>query len=87
MKYKYKFKLTAGYCLRNGIAVLEQNGASIKFLIRNLDDELLKEKVRNAFCSYIRFVNLQRDCSRDFKRVPKVEFIGGNFEQVKKAVV
>lgn len=83
MNNKYTFKLTAGYCLKNGIAVMEQKGASIKFLIRNTDDEVLKQKLRNAFCDYIRFVTLQKDCSRDFKHVPKVEFIGGNFEMVK----
>ena len=87
MNYKYEFKLTPGYSLKHGIAVIEQKGATIKFLIQDLDNEVLKEKMRNAFCNYIRFVKLQRDCTRDFEHVPHVEFIEGNRELVKKMVI
>lgn len=86
MKNKYEFRLAAGYCKRNGIVVMEQKGASIKFMIQNLDDEILKDKVKNAFCNYIKFVNLQKDCSRDFKHIPRIEFIGGNKEMFKEVV-
>lgn len=78
---KYEFRLAAGYCRKKGIAVLEQNGASIKFLIKNQDDEVTKQKLRSAFCSYIKFVRRQKDCDKTFQQVPKVDFIGinGNF--------
>lgn len=75
---KYEFRLAPAYCLSNGIAVLEQDGASIKFLLKNLDDEILKTKLRSAFCAYIDFVKSQDDCSLNFRKIPHVEFIGSN---------
>lgn len=73
---KYEFYLAPGYCKKKGIEVLEQEGACIKFLIKNQDDEMTKERLRNAFCSYISFVRKQKDCSSSFLQVPKVDFIG-----------
>lgn len=75
---KYEFKLAPAYCRKNGIAILEQNGASIKFLVQNMDDELLKRKLRSAFCEYLRYVKNQDDCTVNFLKIPHVEFIGGN---------
>lgn len=75
---KYEFRLAPGYCLSNGIAVLEQDGASIKFLLKNLDDENLKKKLRTAFCAYLDFVKSQEDCTMNFRKIPHVEFIGSN---------
>lgn len=73
---KYEFRLTPGYCRKKGIAVLEQNGASIKFLIRNLDDEMTKQTLRKAFCSYLNYVRKQKDCETAYRKLPKVDFIG-----------
>ena len=38
MNNRYDFKLTPAYCLYNGVAVLEQRGAAIRFLVENKDD-------------------------------------------------
>lgn len=75
---KYEFTLNKGYCYKKGIAVLKQNGSFITFLISNLDDEVTKQKVRNAFCSYLSFVRKQKDCENEFKKVARVEFVGGS---------
>lgn len=81
---KYEFKLASAYCISHGIAVLEQDGASIKFLLRNIDDEVMKKKLRTAFCAYLDFVKNQDDCTMNFKKIPHVEFIGGSSKLVLK---
>ena len=44
---EYKFKLTPAYCLYNGVAVLEQKGTQIRFLIENDKDLILKQRLKN----------------------------------------
>lgn len=81
---KYEFRLAPGYCVENGISVLEQNGSCISFLIGNLDDELMKKKLRRAFCRYLGFVRKQEDCGVNFMGIPKIEFIGASKQVVLK---
>ena len=58
----YEFKLTPAYCLYNGIAVKNQNGAKICFLSENPEDKQLRERVSKAFRQYLEYVNRQEDC-------------------------
>lgn len=83
----YEFKLNPAYCLSNGIAVLEQKGSSIKFLVNDLSNELLQSKLRNAFCNYLDYVKNQDDCNISFLKIPHVEFVGANKTLLKNYVM
>ena len=52
----YEFKLTPGYCLYNGIAVMSQSGSSICFITENPENAALKERVKKAFDNYLSYV-------------------------------
>lgn len=84
---KYEFRLAPGYCLENGISVWKQNGSYISFLIGNIDNELMKNKLRNAFCTYLGFVRKQDDCGSNYMGTPKIEFIGASKRDVVKNIV
>lgn len=78
MNNKYEFKLAPAYCLYNGIAVISQDGASIKFIIENPKDEILIGRIKRAFCNFVEYVLRQDDCGENFRTVPKFEFIEGD---------
>ncbi|MCQ2575096.1 MAG: Flp pilus assembly complex ATPase component TadA [Treponema sp.] len=82
----FNFILTPAYCLYNGVAVVEQKGASITFIIENEDDEVVKQRIRRAFCNYLRFTSRQKDCPEEYKSIPKINFIGGNRQILRKYV-
>ena len=82
----YEFKLTAGYCLYNGIAVMSQNGASICFITENPKDEQLKERIKKAFNNYLAYMVRRPDCPSEYKKNPSVQFIKGNRTELKKYV-
>ncbi len=82
----YNFKLTPGYCLYNGIVVVSQQGASICFLTENLEDELLKTRIKKAFFNYLAYVLKRPDCPLEFKHKPYVEFVKGNRNEIRKYV-
>ena len=52
----YEFRLTPGYCLYNGIAVMSQQGSSICFITENPGDEFLKERIKKAFNNYLEYI-------------------------------
>ena len=74
----YEFKLTPAYCLYNGIAVKNQQGARICFLSENPEDTVVRERVTKAFKNYIEYVKRQEDCPDSFKAKPSVQFVSGN---------
>ncbi|MBO4532680.1 MAG: Flp pilus assembly complex ATPase component TadA [Treponema sp.] len=82
----YEFKLNAGYCLYNGIAVMSQSGASICFMAENPKDELLKERVKKAFNNYLAYMLRRPDCPPEYKKAPSVQFIKGNRAELRKCV-
>ena len=82
----FEFKLTPAYCLYNGAAVLEQDGANIKFLLENPDDELLKQRLKNAFTNHIEQLIKNEDCPEEFRRRVKILFEKGNRNQLRKCV-
>ena len=63
MSRSYDFKLTPAYCLYNGVGVSSQNGSSIKFLIQDSDNFLLKERLKRAFENYLELIERQKDSS------------------------
>lgn len=82
----YKFKLSDAYCLYNGIAVKEQNGSAISFYIQNIEDEILKEKIRTAFNKYILFVKNQEDYPDSFCFEPEIKFIHENIKHIRECL-
>lgn len=82
----YEFKLTPAYCLYNGAAVLSQDGAEIKFLIENPKDLLLQERLKKAFCSFVKTVLELENYPESFVRKPKITFKPGSRTQLRRCV-
>ena len=86
MNSRFKFVLTPAYCLFNGVAVLEQNGASISFLIENEQNEILKARLKRAFENHLGMIRKLKDCPEIYRRIPAVEFMAGTRSQLRKCV-
>lgn len=86
MNNRFEFRLTPAYCLYNGAAVLEQKGASIRFLIENDKDSLLKDRLTRAFINHLERIIKMKDCPEDYRCMPKVEFTQGSRAQLRKCV-
>ena len=63
----YSFRLTPGYCLYNGIAVLNQKGAQVTFLMEDLQNVELQKRLGRAFKSHVDYVTKQSDCPEVYK--------------------
>lgn len=87
MKKKYEFTLTPAYCLYNGAAVLEQDGAYIKFLVENTNDALLCGRLSRAFNNHILNIRNMKDCPEEYRRLITVEFEKAARSQIKKYVL
>lgn len=83
---KYDFKLTPAYCLFNGVAVKEQNGTFIKFLLENPEDEILKQRLRRAFTDHIENLRKVKSRSKAFDGELVTEFNKGSRNQVRNYV-
>ena len=68
----YEFRLTPGYCLYNGIAVMSQQGSSICFIAENPGDQLLRERIKKAFVNYLEYIARRPDCPSEYKKSPSV---------------
>lgn len=82
----YEFRLAPAYCLFNGAAVMEQNGAEISFLVENDKDLLLQERLRKAFSQFLENVCKDKDCPEIFRRIPGVKFVAGTRVELRKLV-
>ncbi|MCQ2597229.1 MAG: Flp pilus assembly complex ATPase component TadA [Treponema sp.] len=82
----FEFKLTPAYCLYNGVAVMEQKGAEIRFITESEDDTVLRKRLEKAFLNHVSYVLKQKDCTEDFKVLPKVLFETGSHEEVRKYI-
>ena len=86
MNNRYDFKLTPAYCLYNGVAVLEQKGAAIRFLVENKDDELVRGRLSRAFENHIENIRRIKDCPEEFNRLIKIDFESGTRVQLRKCI-
>ena len=43
------FRLTAAYCIYNKIAIFEQKGCEIVFIMQDLSNEFLQKRIEKAF--------------------------------------
>ena len=82
----YDFKLTPAYCLYNGVGVLSQNGAAIKFLLEETENQTLKDRISRAFSNYLQLINRYEDCPEKYKITPHVEFIKSSHSEIRKFV-
>ncbi len=82
----YQFKLTPAYCLYNGVAVMEQKGAYIKFISENAEDMLLKKRLEKAFLNHVAAVLREDKADASFKTLPVIEMISGTHEEVRNCV-
>lgn len=83
---KYTFRLTPAYCLYNGVAVIEQKGSFIRFVIVNSEDLALQQRIENAFCNFLEYVGKQEDCPESFKKQVCVKFEKGSRDELRKYV-
>ncbi len=87
MKSKYDFTLTPAYCLFNGAAVLEQDGAYIKFLIENKNDSLLCGRLSRAFENHVWNIRRFKDCPEVYRRLIKIDFEKASRAQIKNCIL
>ena len=83
MNRNYEFNLTPAHCLYNGAAVLEQNGASIRFLVENKNDAVLCGRLSRAFENHIANIRQLKDCPEQFHRLIKIDFENGTRSQLR----
>lgn len=81
-----EFRLTPAYCIYNKIAVLEQKGSHITFLIENIDDIQLQKRVKNAFIEYLDEISKENDCPAEFKEKPDIVFSECSAEQLRRCI-
>ena len=81
------FKLTPAYCLYNGAAVLEQDGAYIKFLVENKKDALLCGRLSRAFENHVANIRRYKNCPESYQRLISINFESGTRAQLKKTVL
>lgn len=86
MNRDYDFKLTPAYCLYNGVAVLDQDGACIKFLIENSKDEMLRGRLSRAFNNHVANIRQLKNCPEQYQRLIKIDFENGTRAQLRKCV-
>lgn len=86
MKENYNFILTPAYCLFNGVGILEQNGAYIRFLIENEKDEILKERLKRAFVTHVENIKKIENCPDVYNYEIRIDFEKGNRHQLQKIV-
>ncbi len=86
MENRYDFKLTPAYCLYNGVAVLEQDGAKICFMVENKKDGLLCGRLSRAFENHVALVRQLKDCPEQFQRLIKIDFKEGTRAQLRKSI-
>ena len=86
LEKKYEFTLTPAYCLYNGAAVLEQNGASIKFIVENKKDAVLCGRLTRAFENHVANIRRLKDCPEPFQRLIEIAFVNGSRSQLRKCV-
>lgn len=84
---KFDFKLTPAYCAFNKIAVFEQKGSKIVFMIDDLKNFVLRRKIEKAFFEYIAEICAENDCPENFKKNAEVDFVEGTKEELRRAVL
>lgn len=82
----FMFKLTPAYCLYNGVAVFFQKGSAITFLMENPNNEILKERLKNAFNNHLYLVRKQESCPEEYRRLTKIDFQKGDRNQLRKCI-
>lgn len=82
----FMFKLTPAYCLYNGVAVFSQKGSTITFLMENPNNEILKERLKNAFNNHLYLVRKQESCPEEYRRLTKIDFQKGDRNQLRKCI-
>lgn len=80
------FKLTPAYCLYNGVAVYFQKGSAITFLMENPNNEILKERLKNAFNNHLYLARKQKSCPEEYRRLSKIDFQKGDKNQLRKCI-
>ncbi len=86
MEKRFSFNLTPAYCLYNGAAVLEQEGANISFLVENKNDAVLCGRLSRAFENHVANIRKLKDCPEVFRRIIKIDFIPGTRSELRKCV-
>ncbi len=83
---KLDFVLAPGYSLYNSVAIKNQNGCEIAFLLENPDDCDLKNRLERAFENHVKNVLGLKNCPKKFKGMINVNFFKGSRSQIKKYV-
>ena len=72
---KYEFKIAPAYSLYRGVSVGWQKGSAVMFLAERKLEEGVENLLKLAFEDYVRFVNNQLDCPKEFRADCRVMFM------------
>lgn len=79
-----KFNLSPNFCMYNSIAIVEQKGLSITFIVEHFDDDELKNRVRKAFSHYA--VSAFGTEKYGNAHEPLVTFVRGDYNEVRSHI-
>lgn len=83
---KKEFRLTPAYCIYNKIAVLEQKGSHISFLVEKIEDLDLQNRIKKAFIEYLNDIKKEKECPACYKEKPDVVFSECSSEQLRRCI-
>ena len=83
---KKEFRLTPAYCIYNKIAVLEQKGSHISFLVEKIEDLDLQNRIKKAFIEYLNDIKKEKECPACSKEKPDVVFSECSSEQLRRCI-
>ena len=80
------FRLTAAYCIYNKIAIFEQKGCEIVFIMQDLSNEFLQKRIEKAFINHINEIQKNKNCPESLREKPMVSFIQGSKEELRRCI-
>lgn len=80
------FRLTPAYCLFNGAGIKSQSGSQITFILENIENEILKERLIKAFKNHISYIRQNADCPDAYRRIETIKFEKATRAELRKYV-
>lgn len=81
---KYEYHLAQGYAIYNSVAINQQSGSYINFLISYYNKRGIKKVLSKSFDEYVKFVRKQSDCPEIFKNKTVITFNYANKSDIYK---
>lgn len=71
MAEEFLYRLNPAYCMYKGIAIEEQSGSKISFVVSSKD---VRKTVKKGFYEYVDYVRSLQECPPEYSARPKIKF-------------